>query len=263
MTVNRKIAKLGALATLVCFCTVAGATRIATAASRSVDYATGCPKDGKYSAIFAILLDTTDSLSPVQQEIIQKKLDEFAEEVPRYGRLETFAVRASSDRLIEPLLQVCNPGRGSDVSELTGNPRLMEKRWHQKFKDPLDAVLKVALADSINAKQSPIMEEIQQVSVQAFFEAPDGTSKRFAIVSDMLQKSPVLNQYRSSESFEEFEHQPGFVTVRPELDNVDVTILYIRRSSDFNRQGKRHIEFWQSFFSASGARRIEEVLSVP
>ncbi len=259
---NHKIARLGALATLTCSCLLAGPARISTAASRPIDYATGCPKDGNYSAIFAVLLDTTDSLSPVQQEIVQKKLDELAENVPRYGKLEIFAVRASSDRLIEPLLQVCNPGRGSDTNELTGNPRLMEKRWREKFKNPLDEALKMALSDSINAKQSPIMEEIQQVSVQAFFETPPETSKRFAIVSDMLQNSPVLNQYRRPESFEEFEHQPGFVKVRPELNDVDVTILYVRRSSEFNRQGKRHAEFWQSFFAASGAR-IKEVKSVP
>ena len=258
---NHKIAKLGALATLICFCSVAGPARISTAASRPVDYATGCPKDGKYSAIFAVLLDTTDSLSPVQQEIVQKKLDEFAEKVPRYGKLEVFAVRPSSERLIEPLLQVCNQGRGSDFNEYTGNPRMMEKRWHEKFLDPLDKSLKLALSDSATAKQSPIMEEIQQVSVQAFFETPPKTSKRLAIVSDMLQNSAVLNQYRREESFEEFEHQPGFVKVRPELSDVDVTILYVRRSSEFNRQGKRHEEFWQSFFAASGAR-IEEVLGV-
>ena len=39
------------------------------------------------------------------------------------------------------------------------------------------------------------------------------------------------------------KHQPGFVKVRPELSDVDVTILYVRRSSEFNRQGKRHIQF--------------------
>jgi hypothetical protein len=259
--VNHKIAKLEALAALACFCSVAGPARISIAANRPIDYATGCPKDGNYSEIFAVLLDTTDSLSPVQQEIVQKKLDELAEEVPRYGRLEVFTVRASSDRLIEPLLQVCNPGRASDTNEWTGNPRLMEKRWHEKFMEPLDKSLKVALSDSVSAKQSPIMEEIQQVSVQAFFETPPKTSKRLAIVSDMLQNSAVLNQYRHLESFEEFELQPGFVKVRPELNKVDLTILYVRRSSDFNRQGKRHVEFWQQFFGASGAR-IEEIMSV-
>ena len=258
---NHKIAKLVALATLTCFCSVAGLARISTAASRPIDYATGCPKDAKYSAIFAVLLDTTDSLSSIQQEKVQKKLDEFAKKVPRYGKLEVFSVRASSDRLIEPLLEVCNPGRASDTNQWTGNPRLDEKRWHEKFMDPLDKSLKVALSGTVSAKQSPIMEEIQQVSVQAFFETPPETSKRFALVSDMLQNSPVLNQYRHPESFEEFEHQPGFVKVRPELNDVGVTILYVRRYSEFNRQGKGHVEFWQSFFAASGAR-IEEVMGV-
>ncbi len=258
---NDKIAKLGALTALICFCSVVGPSRISTAASRPIDYATGCPKDGNYSAIFAVLLDTTDPLSPVQQAIVEKKLDEFAEKVPRYGKLEVFSVRPSSDRLIEPLLKVCNPGRASDTNQWTGNPRLDEKRWHEKFMDPLDKSLKVALSGSVSAKQSPIMEEVQEVSVQAFFETPQKTSKRLAIVSDMLQNSVVLNQYRRPESFEEFEHQRSFVKVRPELNDVGVTILYVRRSSEFNRQGERHVEFWQSFFAASGAR-IEEVMSV-
>ena len=238
-----------------------GRSDVSAAAGMPVDNVTGCPKDGKYSAVFAVLLDTTDSLSPVQQEVAQKKLDEFAEEVPRYGKIEVFEVRPSSDRLIEPLLEVCNPGRASDTNEWTGNPRLMEKRWHGKFMDPLNKSLRSALSDTVSAKQSPIMEEIQQVSAQAFFETPPNTSKRLAIVSDMLQNSAVLNQYRHPESFKEFEHQPGFVKVRPELNAVGVTILYVRRSSEFNRQGERHVEFWQSFFSASGAR-IEEVMSV-
>lgn len=234
---------------------------ISAAGNRPLNNATGCPKDGVYSAVFAVLLDTTDSLSPVQQEIAQKKLDEFAEKVPRYGKLEVFEVRPSSDRLIEPLLEVCNPGRASDTNEWTGNPRLMEKRWRDKFMNPLDKSLKAALSDTVSTKESPIMEEIQQVSVQAFYETPPKTSKRLALVSDMLQNSAVLNQYRHAESFEEFEHQPGFVKVRPELSDVNVTILYVRRSSEYNRQGKRHIEFWQSFFAASGAR-IEEIKSV-
>ena len=258
---NHKIAKLTALGALALFCSVAVPLRVAAGVDRSVDSATGCPKDGKNSAIFAVLLDTTDTLTPVAQEIVHKKLDLFAEGLPRYGKLEVFVVQSSSDRLIEPLVEMCNPGRASDTNKWTGNPRLMEKRWRAKFMDPLDKSLEVSLSSSVSSKQSPIMEEIQQVSAQAFFETPPKTPKRLAIVSDMLQNSAVLSQYSHLESFEEFEHQPAFVKVRPELDDVDVTILYVRRSAEFNRQNKRHLEFWQSFFAASGAR-IEEVKSV-
>lgn len=246
---------------LVAFACSIGCNEKSYAASRPIDPKTGCPKDGKYSEVSAILLDTTDSLSPVQQEAVQKKLDEFAENVPRYGELEVFVVRPSSDRLIEPLLQVCNPGRASDTNVFTGNPRLMEKRWRDKFKDPLDRTLNATLSNGVSSKQSPIMEEIQQVSVQAFFETPPKTSKRFAIVSDMLQNSPVLNQYHDSGSFEQFRNTPGFVKVRPELKDVEITVLYVRRSSDLQRQGKRHVEFWQGFFDAAGAE-VKEVKSV-
>jgi hypothetical protein len=223
--------------------------------------AAGCPKDRNFSAIFAVLLDTTDPLSAVQQKEIETKLEQFAESVPRYGKLELFAVRPSSDVLIEPLLQVCNPGRASDTNEWTGNPRLMEKKWHQNFMEPLQKSLSLALSQSVSTKHSPIMEEIQQVSVQAFLEVPTKTAKHLAVISDMLQNSEALNQYHHPETFDEFKQQPAFVKVRPELDDVGVTVLYVRRSSEFNRQGKRHVEFWKSFFAASGAR-VEEIVSV-
>jgi hypothetical protein len=181
--------------------------------------------------IFAILLDTTDALSPVQQLMTLKNLEGLAAGASGYGKVEVFVVRSSSDTLIRPLLQVCNSGRASDVNEWTGNPRLLEKRWHEKFMDPLVQTLTRALADSVNSQQSPIMEEIQQVSVEAFFETPPTTSKRLAVVSDMLQNSQVLNQYSDPESFRDFQGQAGFEKVRPKLDNVGVTVLYVRRSS--------------------------------
>ena len=218
-------------------------------------------KGRDYSEVYAILLDTTDSLSPVQQEIVEKNLGEFAAKVPRYGKLSIFIVRPSSDRLIQPLAQMCNPGRASDTNEFTGNPRLMEKRWRDKFMIPADKSVRDALFLSDSAKQSPIMEEIQQVSVQAFFEIPQQTSKHFSIVSDMLHILAVLNQYRDQEFFEEFQQKPAFVKVRPQLNDVGVTVLYVRRPSDFKRQGKRHVEFWRSFFASSGAQ-IEEIMSV-
>lgn len=257
---NYKITRLGALLTLACFCSVMP-TQVSAGSGRPLDSVTGCPKDGRNSALFAVLLDTTDSLVPVAQEIVLKKLEQFAEDLPRYGKLEVYVVRSSSHSLIEPLLQVCNPGRASDTNEWTGNTRLMEKRWRAKFMDPLNKSLEVALSSSVSAKQSPIMEEIQQVSVQAFFETSPKMPKRLAIVSDMLQNSPVLNQYRQPETFEVFQNQPTFVRVRPELKDVEVTILYVHRPSNSNRQGKRHVEFWQSFFIISGAR-LQEVMSV-
>jgi hypothetical protein len=88
--VNPKIAKLGLLAALTCLCSVAGPTKVSTAASRPIDYATGCPKDGNYSAIFAVLLDTTDSFSPVQQEIVQKNFRRIRKRGPSLWQAGSF-----------------------------------------------------------------------------------------------------------------------------------------------------------------------------
>ena len=52
-----------------------------------IDPVTNCPKDIPEASIGAVLIDTTDPLSPVQAEFLKKELEMRAEGVPRFGEL--------------------------------------------------------------------------------------------------------------------------------------------------------------------------------
>jgi hypothetical protein len=215
-----------------------------------------CPQSGPHS-ITVVLIDTTDPLDPVQHEDVRKQLEDIKDDVPRYGEIELFTVAPASDALLSAKLAACNPGRGSDIDPIYGNPALVEKRWQKAFSDKVDEVLG-QLLQSQTLATSPIMESIQQIAVQAFVgQGVDNIPKRLIVVSDMLQNTPGFSQYRGSESFEEFRRSPYYIKVRPNLAGVDVTILYLRRLNARHLQGRRHIEFWQSYFSDAGATLVD------
>jgi hypothetical protein len=224
----------------------------------SIDPVTNCPKDISEASVSTVLIDTTDPLSPVQAEFLKKDLDVRAESVPRFGELELFDVEPSSNQLISPVLDVCNPGNKSDTNQWTGNPTLMDRRWHDKFLNRVDLGVGKMLSPLPSTASSPIMEEIQQVAVEAFADRKvTNDQKSLVIVSDMIQNSPALNQYRETPTFKEFQRRPGYIRVKPMLDRVDVTILYVRRPTSARIQNRDHVIFWRLFFKDAGANVVE------
>ncbi|HEV3111394.1 MAG TPA: hypothetical protein VGY99_12955, partial [Candidatus Binataceae bacterium] len=148
------------------------------------------------------------------------------------------------------------------ASELTSNPQLIGKRWKMKFIEPLNKQLDTMLRGS-GSKDSPIMESIQVVGVSVF-DTPafhDLADKRLVIVSDMLQNTAGYSQYRGDESYSRFCTSGYFLKVRSNLEGVDVTILYLRRTDVRHLQGKRHLEFWENYFSDAKAR-LAHVVSI-
>ena len=99
----------------------------ATSSSVALNSDTFCPEKGPHS-ITVVLIDTTDPLDAVQKESVQKQLEDIKNSVPRYGEIALFTVRVSGDTLLSPKLTLCNPGRGADISPISGNPTLVDKR---------------------------------------------------------------------------------------------------------------------------------------
>jgi hypothetical protein len=215
-----------------------------------------CPQAGPHS-ITVVLIDMTDPLDAVQHEDVRKQLEDIKDSVPRYGEIELFTVAPAGGTLLSPKLVACNPGRGSEINPMYGNPTFVEKRWHTAFSDRADEVLGTLLQSQTLAT-SPIMESIQQVGVQAFVgRSVENIPKQLIIVSDMLQNTSGVSQYRGTESFEDFRRSPYYMTVRPSLSSVDVTILYLRRMNASRLQGRRHIEFWEDYFRDAGASLVD------
>ena len=88
-----------------------------------LDPETGCPRSGP-SAITAILFDRTDPINEKQRLYLTNKLDSFRERTQKFEEVDTYSLEDQRDNVVTPLLRVCDPGRGTDVSSITGHPCL-------------------------------------------------------------------------------------------------------------------------------------------
>ena len=218
----------------------------------ALDEMTLCPKEGA-RALTVVLVDRTDPLTTVQREALRKRLEKVKDSVPRYGALKVYSVGPIGETLLHPVVDLCNPGRGEDVDPAVGNPRLVERRWREKFSVPVDKLLD-ELVEKGEAETSPIMESIQSIAVSAFQEkAATEIPRRLIIASDMLQHTKEYSQYTDDMDFETFRNTPYYRRLRADLRGVDVEIVYIWRDTRRAAQGKAHILFWRDYFGDLGA----------
>src|SRR5215218_10157875 len=108
-----------------------------------LDKTNDCPITGPDS-VTVLLIDTTDELPAIARKEVRTLLLDAAEALPDYGLLEI--------RLLDPvthsgrtIFSRCNPGDGSNLSELTANPKRVRERWRQAFRKPLEEVLEGGL----------------------------------------------------------------------------------------------------------------------
>lgn len=246
--------KAGLIAAVACALFAGGAWIYMAAASANpkIDPVTLCPAEGP-TGVAAVLIDTTDTLSPVQRLDVLNKLRGLREELPRGWLVAIYPVKSTPEQPPRASLSLCNPGRGEGLSQLTSNPALVEKRWREAFDTPLQDLLGSLVAAG-QGTSSPIMETIQSVAVAEFGD-PDKKSlpKRLVLVSDMLQYSQKLSQYSGTRAFGEFARTDAYRSLKSDLRDVDVEILYVSRANQERRQNADHIAFWTDFFADEGA----------
>jgi hypothetical protein len=241
---------------------IAGALILQRGAAR-IDPVTLCPKSGP-AALTAILIDVTDPLSSVQRAAVLGRLNKLVLGLRANEEIGVFSIDPTADPLKKAVV-VCRPLRPGEVSELTGNKALAQRRFEQIFEPKVAALLDAAMARP-PSEASPIMEAIQAVAV-AYFQPADAASaagglpKRLVIVSDMLENAAGGIHYRGVPDFATYRMSPAYARVRSHLGGVRVTILYLRRDTRLPVQGRSHIDFWDHWFADQGAS-VEDVYAV-
>lgn len=232
--------------------------------SRSVavptDADTLCPTDRPLADVTVILLDVSDRFSEPQRLQIQNHLARLRDSIPRFGLVQVYTVDRIGRRVTEPVFHLCNPGTGSDLSQIYQNPELARRKWNG-FADKLASDIDRQI--SMSALQtSPIFEAVQATALRTFGRPEyDGLPKRLVIVSDLLQNVPGgLNMYESVPAFGRFRRAAYFSRVRADLRGVAVAIYYLARP-EVGRQGKRHLGFWDAYFRTQGAR-VESAVGI-
>jgi hypothetical protein len=218
-----------------------------------IDPASGCPRDGAVS-LTAVIIDGSDPIAPRQQAFLRNHLETIKAEIPRHGALAVYALGTDMQQLLDPVVLVCNPGRGRDVNPLTGSPLRTERLWEEAFHEPLQGVFD-AMIDPDVEEISPIFESVQSVAISHFSHpAWRGKPRTLVLISDLLQFTPEFSHYRGPGDFAAFRQSAYYRRVRTDLRGVEVVVFYVPRATRNNVQGERHLAFWRDYFLDQGAR---------
>ncbi len=223
----------------------------------TLDETTLCPLDSLPTAYWAVVIDVTDNYDAIQRAAIEKRFDAIKRGVPKHALLALYTITDEAEDGLKPILERCNPGTGEDVSKWTSNPSLLQRRWEEDFEKPLRESLE-KLLDGSSLRRSPIMETIKAINVASFeFRERD---RHLILISDMIQHDEDYSHYYRTPDFEDFRKLPSYSKHMTDLSGWDVTILYAERDDVMSRkiQGRKHINFWDEYFLAQGAR-IERV----
>ena len=217
------------------------------------DSETGCPTSGP-SAITAILFDRTDPINEKQRLYLKNKLDGFRQRTHKFEEVDTYSLEDQGDDVVKPLLRVCDPGRGNDVSILTANPKLLRERWEKQFDAPLREMLEGRLQGG-GAKNSAIFEAIQSVSLQSFQKSrlAADAPRRLIIISDLIQFTKTVDFYEGDLNYQNFQQTNEARRLHTNLNGVSVEILFVPRAKPDRID--RLVRFWTNWFVDQGARK--------
>jgi hypothetical protein len=217
------------------------------------DAETGCPATGP-SGVTAILFDRTDPINDRQKLFLENKLDAFRETTQKFEEVDTYALEDQGDSVVKPLQRLCDPGRGTDVSSLTGNPRMLHERWEKQFAAPVRDMME-AMRQGGGSKTSAIFEAIQSVSLQSFQKSKlaSGAERKLIIISDLIQFTKTLDFYKSDLNYQTFQLSNEARRLHTNLNGVSVEVLFISRAKV--DRINRLVSFWTNWFVDQGARK--------
>ncbi len=214
------------------------------------DSETACRVDGKVSRETIIVIDATDNFNDTQALRIKKEIELLLSSAIIDERFSLYVLDETINQKSQKF-GVCNPGDGSDKSELTSNKRRLKKHWKTLFYNRFTKAVDELIGNH-TATQSPILEMIKFVSVNTFLDSR-ATKRRLVIVSDMLHHTQQYSHYRGSADFTKFSKTSYALTMQPLLEDVDVQIFYLIRENNISLQNRGHIEFWnQHILTNSG-----------
>lgn len=217
--------------------------------SKAFNKDTACSKTGSTS-VTAIIIDNTDNLSEIQKASLRSKLKAVIERVPKHGKLDIYPVGATTSSIVSAGFSRCNPGRGSDTNEITGNPERVEKRWSETFAGPAWEAIEIFFKPT-QVSNSPLMETIQSVAISSFGEdiATSGSHKTLFVVSDMLQHSGGLSIYKGLPRQQDLFASEFFQSVAADLSGVHIEVFFLNRSNAAQKNDRAIAEFWNDIFA--------------
>lgn len=212
-----------------------------------------CRVDGNYNK-HVIVLDITGRYSLIQHKTIRQAIENEVKDLALDEQLQLYFITDSVVAGVKPLMEVCNPGKGENVDGLTGNKRLIKKKWEDKLYNPLNKILSDFDANPTIAAKSPILETIQMINNLSLKKSKEGTKTRFTIMSDFIQNSDDYSFFRNK--IENFWNSNYRHKIYTKFDDVDVKLMFIRRNGREEYLSEKYLDFWKKIFEESGSKKV-------
>ena len=232
------------------------------------DSKTFCPKGGSKEQTI-LLIDATDSLTPVSDLKIQELIKSFQNKNNEYyikpgHELIVYhlsQVQDSSKSLKAPFLRICNPGNPKDRT-LSDSLMSGKYRSYQIWKNFRNSLRKVysEVKNQKKGKQSPLLESISLITAKHMPRL--GTKEHkptlLIIFSDMLQNSDYLSHYGSLPKIDKLKTLSGYNKIKSNLSQIDVWIIYIQRTVTEKLQTSDHYYWWTKIIKYFGGNLIKQ-----
>ena len=222
-----------------------------------IDTVTLCPTTGPLGAK-AVLLDLTDPITVSQAKRLRAMLDSEIATAPSGTIISVGLVSAEEDNWGAKFSR-CKPQNKSDASALTQNPQLIGERYNDEFLVPLSEALDLMIGGNPE-NSSPIMESLQALVADTDGFAAIKGPRRLIIVSDLLQHSETLSFYRGDD-WEGFKLSANYQRLAKNLDDVDVTLIRVPRSSTKVEPASVDT-FWARYFDTQGTNARFRILTL-
>jgi hypothetical protein len=223
-----------------------------------IDDETNCTKDGP-RAVHVFLFDQTDPISEQQALQVKQRVRLLADNAITGGRFDLYTIQGNSQKLLNPVLQICSPGKGKDANLLYENPEQIQERFEHRFIEVLEGTIGDLLR-ATSKPNSPIIESMRAAAIESFGSVQQTREHPFkmTIISDMVQHSPLYSQIKGNANFGDLSHSPTWRSIQPDLRGSKVEIIYLLRASAVRAgkpiQNRGHQLFWEELIAASNGQ---------
>jgi hypothetical protein len=207
-----------------------------------------------------VIFDRSDPISRQQAQRIRQVMHQLKNSASFGYRFDIYTFEGDTRNDLQPLLQVCSPGRAEEANQFYQNPDLIRRDFEEKFVKVLDEIVELLLKEW-KRPTSPLIESLRAAAITSFGSLiePNKVPLRVTVFSDMVQNTTPYSQIRSESDFTQLSKNPVWPSLRPDLRGAEAEIYYLLRP-EAKRPGGRpiqnrgHQEFWELLIRASNGR---------
>jgi hypothetical protein len=217
----------------------------------TLDEETLCLTGQEHPTVVTILVDSTDTIpsraSAKALSLISSKIDDLDPN----SLINLYEINTSASEFTSPVLSICKPDSGANASQLTQAPALMQKRFEERFYQPLKNTLST-LMQKEPSTLSPIIEAIDSALTGSVIANRD-SKHLFIVVSDLIQNSTFLSFYKAKPSYQAFDslvRETGAASIN--FSGATASLLVVPREPPLGSRSDL-VGFWGDFLKSQSA----------